>query len=317
MKCCFRCGSQFLHKSNLTRHLQKKKLCDATYLDIPGTDIINDFALYESQYDALMKRIKAGDVNINLENKIVALDSDYVCEGCGMKFSHKNNYYRHRKQTCKIMKPEYKGIKKFKKKLDMTYRELKKEKNESKVTNNYMANCFNNYNINVKKGSDIINNNHFNITINEYGKETICDISDEEWKQIIKKLYQALPDLVKKIHIDIEANRNVYVPNIREHYAMIYKQNGWKIIDIKDLLTTLLIDNTDRIYDYLEENSQDINRSIYLKMSDIIEKIGSDEKLQKDYQDQIKLILINNRTVIKKYYEQIIGRKLEITDLTT
>ena len=121
-----------------------------------------------------------------------------------------------------------------------------------------------------------------------------------------------MPDLVKKVHFDIETNRNVYVPNIREKYAMVWKNGNWEMMDIREVLDDLLVNNTDRIYEFLEENEGYLGDSLHTKMNSIIEKIGSSKKLQRKYQDQIKMILINNRSVVKDTYEIESGKKLEI-----
>jgi hypothetical protein len=265
----------------------------------------------------------------------------YKCEGCRKKFNRKNNYYRHRKFHCSVLKDDYVALKLHKKKLDTTYRQMKQEhlklddenediattiindikdsSNQSQnIQTNKIENSLNSYNTNAhnfqlkQNTHDIFNKNEFNITINEYGNEDVSSFTQNEWKQIVKRLYHALPDLVKKVHFDIETNRNVYVPNIREKYAMVWKDGNWEMMDIRDVLDDLLVNNTDRIYEFLEENEGILSNSLHNKMNDIIEKIGNSKKLQKKYQDQIKTILINNRSVVKKTYENEYGKKLEI-----
>jgi hypothetical protein len=265
----------------------------------------------------------------------------YKCEGCRKKFNRKNNYYRHRKFNCPVLKDDYVALKLHKKKLDTTYRQMKQEhlkleddnenitttiindikdtSNQSQhIQTNKLENSLNSYNTNAhnfqlkQNTHDIFNKNEFNITINEYGKEDVSSFTQSEWKQIVKRLYHALPDLVKKVHFDIETNRNVYVPNIREKYAMVWKDGNWEMMDIRDVLDDLLVNNTDRLYEFLEENEGMLSNSLHNKMNDIIEKIGNSKKLQKKYQDQIKTILINNRSVVKKTYENEYGKKLEI-----
>lgn len=393
MKCCFRCGHYFAHKSNLNRHLTRKLPCDALYLDINGNDILNDFMYYKHLFQQLVKeknitefidnipeielskpKLELKDTNEKSDNNIIPKintqkinldngsdneelfelnnsDMSYKCEGCKQKFKYKNNYYRHRKSYCNVLKDEYKELKKHKKNLDKKYRTLKKEhqnKHDNQINNqinkqetnkkelnnivntdyqinddssnshNQFQNSLNNYNTNahnfqLKQGTqDIINQNEYHITINDYGNENINNISNREWKQIVKKLYQALPDLVKKVHFDMESNRNVYVPNIREKYAMVWKNGDWEIMDIRDVLNDLLVNNTDRIYEFLEENGEYLDNTLHTKMNGVIEHIGNSKKLQKEYLKQIKTILIGNRSIVKESYEAESGKKLEI-----
>ena len=53
MKCCFRCGHYFTHKSNLNRHLNKKLPCKSNYLTTTGREILNDFIYYKNQFEKL------------------------------------------------------------------------------------------------------------------------------------------------------------------------------------------------------------------------------------------------------------------------
>lgn len=361
MKCCFRCGHIFNHKSNLNRHLLKKLPCEVKYLNINGQDILSNFIYYCKQFkDLTGDTSDIGDIDDNeISNnelikieapvKIIKVESEsededeyqelddinktkdlYKCEGCRKTFNKKNNYYRHRKSYCPVLKDEYYELKDFKKNLDNKYRQMRQEhieknnvinqntNNPQQVQNTKLENSLNNYNTKAhnyqlkQNTQDIYNKNEFNITINEYGKEDVSSVLQSEWKQIVKKLYCALPDLVKKVHFDIETNRNVYVPNIREKYAMVWKNGNWEMMDIREVLDDLLVNNTDRIYEFLEENEGYIGDSLHTKMNSIIEKIGSSKKLQKKYQDQIKMILINNRSVVKNTYEIESGKKLEI-----
>lgn len=342
MRCCFRCGHVFNHKSNLNRHLLKKIPCEVKYLNVDGQDILSNFIYYHQQFQTLVGKedtINNELIKLDQPVKMIQMEPEpysedeypeldnlddmiYKCEGCCKKFNKKNNYYRHRKSYCPVLKDEYKELKSFKKKLDNTYRQMRQEhidnSNSSIQNNNKLENSLNNYNTKAhnyqlkQNTQDVYNKNEFNITINEYGKEDVSSVSQSEWKQIVKKLYCALPDLVKKVHFDIETNRNVYVPNIREKYAMVWKNDNWEMMDIREVLEELLVNNTDRLYEFLEENEGYIGDSLSTKMNSIIEKIGSSKKLQKKYQDQIKMILINNRSVVKNTYEIESGKKLEI-----
>jgi hypothetical protein len=370
MKCCFRCGHLFSHKSNLNRHLSRKIPCESKYLDVSGIEILENFIYYEQEYNKINNNTNNSIINCNnmidinkplkidkpkkiiINSESYESDSEYCdylddgeiiykCEGCRKKFNRKNNYYRHRKFHCSVLKDDYVALKLHKKKLDTTYRQMKQEHlkleddtedivtkiindiNDSpnrsqSIQTNKLENSLNNYNTNAhnfqlkQNTHDVFNKNEFNITINEYGNEDVSSFTQSEWKQIVKRLYHALPDLVKKVHFDIETNRNVYVPNIREKYAMVWKDGNWEMMDIRDVLDDLLVNNTDRLYEFLEENEGMLSNSLHNKMNDIIDKIGNSKKLQKKYQDQIKTILINNRSVVKKTYENEYGKKLEI-----
>jgi len=139
MKYCFRCGNSFTTKSNLNKHLRKKKPCEIIYLDILRDDVIKRYKEYIKDFISVYK-IKMDSIANNLPIKtnttannlpiktnttannlpIISntMDSENLgtnsetesaisgklCEYCGKKFSHRNSYYLHKKKYCKVIK---------------------------------------------------------------------------------------------------------------------------------------------------------------------------------------------------------------------
>lgn len=151
------------------------------------------------------------------------------------------------------------------------------------------------------------NNQHNNITnniyINEFGKEDTDHISKKEWKRIINKFYQAIPTLVKKIHIDKQSNQNVFIPSIKDNYALVYEKDDWQFRALTQVLEDIIVANADRLYDFINENEGEIDEHAIMKLDTIMEQLENGDTLYKTYQREIKHLLLNNRNLIKDHYE--------------
>lgn len=151
------------------------------------------------------------------------------------------------------------------------------------------------------------NNQHNNITnniyINDFGKEDTGHISKKEWKRIIHKFYQAIPTLVKKIHIDKQTNQNVFIPSIKDNYALVYEKDDWKFRALTQVLEDIIVANADRLYDFINENQGEIDEHAIMKLDTIMEQLENGDTLYKTYQREIKHLLLNNRNLIKDHYE--------------
>ena len=139
----------------------------------------------------------------------------------------------------------------------------------------------------------------------------INKINIQEWSRILNKRYLALPALVKKIHVDIEENRNLYVQNMNDTYMMVFDGFDWKAKDIKNTLDEILIDNTNRIYEFINDPSIDIKKNLYDKINEIIDKIDKDDNIRESYKEKLKMELLNNKRIIREYYEKSYNKKIE------
>jgi hypothetical protein len=143
-----------------------------------------------------------------------------------------------------------------------------------------------------------------NIYINDFGKEDTKHISKRDWKKIINKFYQAIPTLVEKVHIENEGNQNVFIPSIKDNYALVYEKDDWQIKALTQVLEDIIVTNADRLYDFINENQGEIDERTINKLDTIMEQLGHDDVLYKKYQREIKYLLLNNRNLIRYHYEK-------------
>ena len=212
----------------------------------------------------------------------------FKCEKCNKLFSHKSRLIKHmnRKTPCGIV-ILYKSKES---KLELKIMEL-----ENKINKTHVNNIYNTTN-------NIINNT-FNITINTFGNEDLVKLTQKEILKIINKCYMALPSMVKKIHIDIPENRNVYIPNKKEPYALVYDNQDWRLINIDEIVDKMITNNTDRLIDFIEIYKDQIPKKRYNRLTKMLSDCENG-KLNTKYADDIKLIVMNHKKLIKDYYQK-------------
>lgn len=155
------------------------------------------------------------------------------------------------------------------------------------------------------------NNITNNIYINDFGKETTKHISKKDWKKIVHKLYQAIPTLVEKVHIENKENQNVFLPSIKDNYALIYEKDNWQFKALTQVLEDIISTNADRLYEFITDNQGELDEKVIVKLDNVMEQLEHNDKLYKKYQREIKYLLVNNRDMIKEHYEQHYSKPLK------
>ena len=203
------------------------------------------------------------------------------CIYCYKNFTRKDNLKRHIKHRCK--KRDIKII------------------NNNEITNNKK----NNITTNINNNNNILNNisnNTYNVTINNFGREKMDSISDKDIFRCINKCYEGVPELFKLIHIDTPENRNLYLTNIKNPYIFTYNNNKWEIDELNKILDCIKKDKKDIIEEYIENNNNKFKqykiKNIYKMLKDY-----NEGHLEKRYNCKLKLILLNNKDILKNTYE--------------
>ena len=141
------------------------------------------------------------------------------------------------------------------------------------------------------------------ININSFGNEKLENLSKKEIIEILNKCYKALPELVKKIHIDLPENRNVYIPNKKEPYAMIYDNDRWFLKNTTEVINELIEINNHRLVEFLEVYKEQINQVKIDRIQTMIQN-SQDGVLDQQYEAELKVLLINYADLIQEYYQK-------------
>jgi hypothetical protein len=254
-------------------------------------------------------------------------DKKFKCNYCESKFSSKNARYRHMREVCKTKKQSdaerenmrnemiklKENFKKLEKKnsdlekknndlekktndLEKKYNKVKKHgtSNRSRITNNVMNNTTNNGIMNNSNNKVIINNIH----LVGYGSEDMSKLSKEEFIKILQNGYNSTIKMTEVLHFNpkLPENHNVYIPSMKDKYAMMYDGNDWTLTDRNDLL--------DRIYDdkksYIEENIDEFVNSLSTSRKNALKRwldTNDEDKKIADVKERMKLLLYNKRKI--------------------
>lgn len=129
-------------------------------------------------------------------------------------------------------------------------------------------------------------------------EDSVLDfLKNKDYAYCINRIIFCIPNLVKKIHFDTEhpENHNIYLPNIRKKYINVYENGNWTIKSLTDMLDKIILDYEIILEEWLESkgtNSLIANFEKYLSMK-------KDPKITKTIREEIKLLLYNNRNIVK------------------
>jgi len=330
---CSRCKKVFDRRGNYTRHTNRKRKCKLVenITNDGGANSLNVSTVCPeamSEEKSLIESIKPlipannsyqlvpSNNQIVLSSKEPEYDTNsiyYTCPFCDGKYTRKDNRNRHMKSYCqnKIVMIEELGKEDVKIIMD---RHVKIENENINIKKNLIT----------KKPETVINNNitnnitnnivnNINIQINPFGQENVSTLTDRDLFRIINRCAQALPLLVKTIHVDMEENRNVYIPNKKEPYAMVYNDNQWMLKDVEIVLEDMIINNIQRLEEFLDENKSKFDPNKYEKIMTMVNE-SQDGGLNSVHKKEIKMILINYKELIKTHVDKLLSQNLITLD---
>jgi len=112
-----------------------------------------------------------------------------------------------------------------------------------------------------------------------------------------------VPHLVKMIHFDPKKpeNHNVYISNLKNGYIMAYDGSKWDTLNRDEIIEDIISDKQglieERIENWIEEGKK--YPTIMKKFERYLEKKENNIVINK-IKEEIKLMLFNNRSVVKK-----------------
>jgi hypothetical protein len=172
----------------------------------------------------------------------------YKCIHCCKDFNFRQNKYQHEK-ICKKKKEATK--------IEELELEIKKIREELRITNNTTNNTTNNNTTNNNNGTINNTNTTNNINIVGFGKEDINSLTTREKKQILGKGSFGILKLIEKIHFNknLPQYQNIKITNLRDNYAKIYDDDikDFKIIKRNETIHKMMNNKGDNLGDILEE----------------------------------------------------------------
>jgi hypothetical protein len=231
----------------------------------------------------------------------------YECPRCGYsierKSSMKDHIYRKKicKPVCKDVNPKeleekiLKGIseKDIIKRLEKQVKELKQIEELKQIQQPQPLNITNNTN----NTNNITNN----ITIVLPHRDPNLEyLTDKDYLHCINRMIMSVPRLIEKIHFDPEhpENHNIYINNIKNKMALTYDGKQWNLQNRDQTIDKLITDHEYIMEEWLENGEDNFPKA--KKKFDKYIGIKDQDGVVNEIKEEIKLLLYNNRNIIKK-----------------
>jgi hypothetical protein len=134
------------------------------------------------------------------------------------------------------------------------------------------------------------------ININAFGKENLSFLKNDQIRDMLSRVVSdnIIPKLVKYIHCnpDIPENMNIYKPNKKDPFLMLFDGSQWTMEMSKKVIENLIVGKIDLLDQIVYSMPTNIEED------DVMEKIqdaANDEDKRKSWIDSIAMELYNNR----------------------
>jgi len=284
---CNKCNKVFTYNYLLIRHQSRKTSCipksAQTELNIVGLDD------KIREIDSTIK--KRFDQSINSKN--------FKCYLCLVNFTNKSNLSRHCINYC-IKK---KQLENEKKNLILSKKNL-----QEKI---YQNNNILTQNINIENNTNIVVNIINPFKINSFGQEDVTHIRREDYIKYMSTYFRGFLSFIENIHFNknVPENHNVYISNINSKYAIVYENSQWKLKDRDEVIDKIKSDKFNFLDKKVEDMDKDLDIKVKNRFEDFRNKLIELEEADANTQQDIRLMLYNNRHLSMK------NRKRELLSL--
>jgi len=313
-------------------------------MNISREIIINNYNDYVNDFITLYKK---SSVQLVSNDSIQDGINKIICEYCQTEFTHKNNYYRHKKNRCKIIKQhqimdeflstkydllklEYEEkLKAETEKIEEKLKEqienelkLKEETNKLKeeledkikdLESRLVPSTSNTQQINnghIGDNNGHIGDNITNITINNFGEEKF-NISVQDCEKIMSHEFDMIVKLIEYIHIIPPENRNAFIPSLKEKYAMIMRNQKWDLVDRREFINDLVISKNVMLEKLLDEYGPQFENVNPNRSRSVINYCKNDEEEYGKIKTNTNLLLYNNKDLVKNTFENNYNKKIK------
>ena len=296
---CPRCNFISYDKTKYMNHLKRKKICEPI---LSKTNLQKEYIKYKIE-----DKIKLNPKESTSESKIGLLNPNeskriHFCKYCEKNYSTSSNLSKHLKKCNDKIKTDEANfhMQELVKVLNEQKEKLNKYDLELEEKNKQINELIKKSGIN---NSTITQNIQNNIKLLAYDKTDISDLTDKDFMKCFNHNNMCVPHLVKRIHFNPKKpeNHNVFISNLKSGYIMIYDGKKWNTYNRDEIVDDIFDDKHDILEQKIEEwvNIGKDYPIIYHKFKRYLEKINNDTVFKK-VKDELKLILYNNRTIIKK-----------------
>ena len=207
--------------------------------------------------------------------------SYHICE-CGKQYSYRQSLHLHKKK-CETSPSSQKKL------------ETKIEILQNQIERLLIAQANNTPPTNTTNTNNIgTQNNNVHITINAFGKENVDYITNKVCLQIVNQVFNSIHTAAHIVFFnpDHPENHNIKIPNKKEPYAMVMKDNQkWEIMDRKKAIAEM----TQKSYNVVEDSFEKVHDLVKPSKQENFQKFR--EKM--DEQDPVLLKRVYNELEMK------------------
>jgi hypothetical protein len=290
---CECCKYTTVQKANYERHLQTKK--------------------HKLASERIQMSSKTNEMS-HKTNKCHPSLKKHICKYCTKEFKYRQGLSKHIKYHCKKSKDDdllelvmllneqnatlQKKIDKLTQKLQIKSLCQDQDQDTQHSTQHTHQNHTNSHNHNSVSYSN--NNNTYHIHILNYDKTDYSHLTERDYVKCISDCNHCVKTLIEKVHFNDKKpeNKNIHISNIKNGYAMVYKDDKWQLVKRKEQIDDLYEYNEVVLETWYKENKEkmpELMKSFerYLKNKDNDE----DDVMLNNIKEQILLLLYNNRLI--------------------
>ena len=271
---CDCCNFSTLLKSNYTNHLNTKK------------HISNN-----SEKLAEVSQ-KLAEVSQKLAEVSQEKSNTFKCKYCEQLYKHKSSLSKHIKYSCTKNKTEDLNelvrllnlqLQSQTKQIDTQSKQIEKLMEKLEINNTYNTNSNNTINVT-------------NINLLNYKDTDTSHLTSNDYKKCLKEASRCVLKLIERVHFnpDKPENMNIYISNMKNNYMMMYKENKWNLVK-KEEMDSVYNHKEDLIIEWFNLNKDPELMKYFERFIDLKEDKPTVDAVQEEY----KLLLFNNRTLIK------------------
>jgi hypothetical protein len=146
-----------------------------------------------------------------------------------------------------------------------------------------------------------------NINVIAYNKNPdVSHLTNSDYLKIMNRGFNSVPKLIEAIHYnpDKPENQNVYIPNIKNNYAMVWNGDKWDLNHQDQILEDMYDDKSNLLIEKLEEFEEldspenESKVRVLKKFRRFVDSKENDE-IKNKIKGDIKLLLYNKKKLVK------------------